>query len=99
MLITLLAYAIDRLFGEFSFIKDPVIYMGDYIKWFEMHYYKNSIKNGSFLTLSLIFLVLLIIYTVTITIEQLSNIYVQSTLLAIIASTYLMTQFKKSNTS
>jgi len=39
-LITLLAYLIDKLFGEFSSIRHPVIIMGDYIQWFEKSFIK-----------------------------------------------------------
>jgi len=63
--ITLFAYIIDRLFGEFSFFKHPVIFMGDFIKYFENKFYKDSIFRGSILTVSLIFIVILIVYPFT----------------------------------
>jgi len=58
--LALFAYMIDRIFGEFSFIKSykhPVIFMGDFIAWFERNYYKNTIFRGFLLTLSLVVLV------------------------------------------
>ncbi len=58
--LALFAYLIDRIFGEFSFIKSykhPVIFMGDFIVWFERNYYKNTIFRGFLLTLSLVVLV------------------------------------------
>lgn len=70
--ITLLAYIIDKFFcksgfaslhGKFNFIKHPVIYMGDYIKWFESRFYKDSFINGTFLTLTLLLIVFIITYT------------------------------------
>jgi adenosylcobinamide-phosphate synthase len=63
--ITLFAYIIDRVFGEFTFIKHPVIFMGDYIKWFEKHFYKDSIFQGTILSLSLILIVFYISYIFT----------------------------------
>ena len=63
--ITLFAYIIDKIFGEFSFIKHPVIFMGDFIKKFEKGFYKDSIIRGSFLSLSLIILIILIVYPLT----------------------------------
>jgi len=48
------AYGIDRIFGEFQFIRHPVIFMGDFIKWFEKHFYQDSKSRGAVLTLSLL---------------------------------------------
>ena len=50
---TLVAYLVDRIFGEFRFIRHPVVLMGDYIKYYEKHFYKDSIASGALLTLSL----------------------------------------------
>jgi len=44
--IALLAYIIDKIFGEFSFIKHPVIIIGDVITFFEKRFYKDSIFRG-----------------------------------------------------
>jgi len=54
--IAFLAYLIDRIFGEFSFIRHPVVIMGDYIKWFEKHFYVDSVLRGFLLTFSLLLL-------------------------------------------
>jgi len=63
--ITLFAYIIDKLFGEFTFIKHPVIFMGDFIKYFENRFYKDSILRGTILTISLLLLITFIIYPIT----------------------------------
>ena len=63
--ITLLAYIIDKLFGEFNFIKHPVIFMGDFIKYFENKFYKDSILRGTVLTLSLLCIITIIVYPLT----------------------------------
>ena len=81
--ITLVAYLIDRIFGEFKYnntIKHPVVYMGDFIQYFEKHFYKDSVLRGFLLTLSLLFVVFYIAYSIT---YFISNIYI----LGIIAST------------
>jgi len=81
--ITLLAYIIDRVFGEFSFIKTykhPVVFMGDFIKYFEDRFYKNSVFRGFLLNISLLFLVFIVVFIIEYFID---NIY----LIAFIAST------------
>jgi len=81
--LTLIAYLIDRVFGEFKYndyIKHPVVYMGGFIKYFENRFYKDSIIRGTFLTVSLLFIVFYITYSIT---YFISNVYV----LAVIAST------------
>ena len=85
--IGLFAYLIDRVFGEFLSQKHPVVYMGNYIKWFEENYYKDSVKRGAILTFSLITLVFLFSHIITIYINYMSNIYIQTLLFSIIAST------------
>ena len=80
--IAFVAFFVDRIFGEFNFrfIKHPVIFMGDFIKWFENRYYKNSIFMGVILNISL----LSIIFFITITVNYfIDNIFI----LGIIAST------------
>ena len=85
----LIAYATDRLLGEFHFIRHPVILMGDYIQWFEKHFYKDSIFRGALLSLSLITVTLFIIYIITYMIHSLlpSDSYLLPILYGIIAST------------
>jgi adenosylcobinamide-phosphate synthase len=81
--LTLVAYLIDRVFGEFKYnkyIKHPVVYMGDFIKLFEKKFYKDNVLSGSFLTISLIFVVFIVTFTIT---YFISNVYV----LGLIAST------------
>ena len=84
--VTLFAYLIDKLFGEFSFIRHPVVIMGDYIQWFETKFYQDSIFRGTLLTLSLLLLVWLIIGSLSSIINHLPNL-LAIFLLSIIAST------------
>jgi len=46
ILITIFAYFIDRLFGEFRFMTHPIIRIGALISFFERHFYKDSIFIG-----------------------------------------------------
>lgn len=63
--IALIAYIVDRIFGESQYIKHPVVIMGDYITWFENKYYKDSIFSGFILTLSLLTIVFVISYFIS----------------------------------
>ncbi len=63
--ITLIAYIIDRIFGEFKYIRHPVVLMGSYIKYYENFFYKDNILNGIFLTISLILITFLITATLS----------------------------------
>ena len=49
LFITLFAYLIDKKFGEFDFIKHPVIYIGDLITFFEDRFYGDTLLRGLFL--------------------------------------------------
>ncbi len=46
ILVAIFAYIIDKVFGEFSFIKHPVISIGEMITSYEENYYKDSILRG-----------------------------------------------------
>ena len=77
--IALIAYIIDNIFGEFeklkfkSPLKHPIIYMGDYISWFQKKFYKDSILRGAILSISLI----VIVYIITSILARIDNILVQ----------------------
>ncbi|MEA3498097.1 MAG: adenosylcobinamide-phosphate synthase CbiB [Campylobacterota bacterium] len=78
--ITLIAYIIDRVFGEFKYLKHPVVFMGDFIKAYENKFYKDTIVRGVFLTISLLSVVFIITFSITYFID---NIFI----LGLIAST------------
>jgi adenosylcobinamide-phosphate synthase len=75
---------IDRTFGEFSFIRHPVIIMGDYIKWFEKRFYKDTIFNGAVLTITLTLIVYSLAHALTL---SLGDSYISIVILSIITST------------
>ena len=85
--LALLAYLIDKIFGEFSFIRHPVILMGDYIKWFEKKFYKDSVKSGFFLTISLILITFLIIHLLVECVYLVHYPPLQLVFMALLAST------------
>ena len=55
--IALLAYPIDKFFGEFTFLKHPIIYIGDIISFFEAKFYKDSKRRGLLLVLFVLVIV------------------------------------------
>jgi len=85
--VAIFSYFIDRLFGEFMGSKHPVIYMGNYIKWFEKNFYKDSIFRGALLTLTLLLIVFIFSHSIRVYIEYMQNPYIQTLLYSIIGST------------
>ena len=86
--VSFLAYSIDKVFGEFKFIKHPIIYIGELISFFESRYYKDSIYRGFFLVLFVLGVVGFISYSLAFllySINETLNIIISS----IIASMFL----------
>lgn len=63
--IALIAYVTDRLFGEFQFIRHPVVLMGNFITAFEKRFYRDSITRGFWLVFWLLALVLAVVTPIT----------------------------------
>lgn len=63
--IALIAYITDRLFGEFPFIRHPVVLMGDFITAFEKRFYRDSIVRGFWLVFWLLATVLALVYPIS----------------------------------
>jgi len=83
----LIAYIIDRIFGEFKFIRHPVAIMGDYIKWFERRYYVDSVLHGSLLTVSLVLMVFSVSYLFTVILSGWGHPDLQALITGVVAST------------
>lgn len=49
--ITFFAYLIDKIFGEFRFVKHPVEAMGEMITFFEENFYEDSVLRGLLLVM------------------------------------------------
>lgn len=77
--IALIAYLLDLVFGEYeklkisTFFRHPIILMGDFIKYFEKRFYKDCIFKGGLLTISLISVVFIITYVLSL----IDNIFIQ----------------------
>lgn len=87
--VALIAYIIDRFFGEFEkvkFFKHPIIFMGDYISWFQKKFYKDSILRGSLLTISLLF----IVYVIVSILALIDNVFVQGFLASFALSSKML---------
>lgn len=87
--VALIAYIIDMVFSEFQklkFLKHPIIFMGDYISWFEKKFYKDSIFRGFLLTTSLIFIVFCIVYLISF----INNIFIQGLLASFTLSSKML---------
>ena len=87
--VALIAYIIDFIFSEFQklkFLKHPIIFMGDYISWFEKKFYKDSIFRGFLLTVSLVFIVFCIVYLISF----IDNIFIQGLLASFTISSKML---------
>ena len=87
ILIALFAYFIDRLFGEFNFIKHPIIIIGETITFFEKRFYKNSIFRGLLLVLFVLSLISIVSISIYYFLNEFSNI------LNIVISSFLASMF------
>ncbi len=59
-LTALIAYVTDAVFGEFRFVRHPVVWMGDFIGWYERLFYRDSRMAGTGLAVSLLVVVMLL---------------------------------------
>ena len=87
--VALIAYIIDFIFSEFQklkFLKHPIIFMGEYISWFEKRFYKDSIFQGFLLCISLVFIVFIIVYVISF----IDNIFIQGLLASFTLSSKML---------
>ncbi len=81
--VALIAYVIDRIVGEFGFIRHPVVWMGDLIGWYEKRWYRDSVWRGVGLVIVVVGITLLISLTLQSSLNHLSTHYpLPTTLLA-----------------
>ena len=86
--VSLIAYSIDKFFGEFSFIKHPIINIGEMIQFFEDKFYKNSVSRGFLLVLFVLSIVGLVSFSISLYLAEL-HIVVNIIITSIIASMFL----------
>lgn len=87
ILIAFFAYFIDKFFGEFRFIKHPVIIIGEIITFFEDRFYKNSVLRGLLLVLFVLGLVSFVSVGIYLYLAQINDA------LNIIISSFLASMF------
>ncbi len=85
--LALFAYIIDRLFGEFKYVRHPVVLMGDFIKWFEKKFYKDEFLRGALLTIFLLITVVLTVFLLDTLLKTFLNYWLYFIAISIIAST------------
>ena len=88
LFIALFAYLIDRIFGEFRFMKHPIIYMGEFITYFEEKFYKDSVLRGLYLVIFVITIVSFISVSIEFFLLQL-HIFLYVILSSLIASIFI----------
>jgi len=88
LIIAILAYIIDKIFGEFTSKKHPVVYIGDMILFFEKQFYKDSILRGSFLVLFVLSLVTLFSLSITLYLDFFAH-FIEVIISAVIASMFI----------
>ena len=88
LLTALLAYLIDKLFGEFRFIKHPIIIIGEIISYFEEKYYKNSILRGFYLVMFVLAVVSFVSVTISLFLAELP-LFIEIVLSSLIASIFI----------
>lgn len=65
ILVALLAYSIDKIFGEFRFIKHPIICIGELVTIFQSRFYKDSVIRGLLLVMFVLLTVTLVSLALT----------------------------------
>ena len=88
VIVAVLAYVIDKKFGEFSFVKHPIIVIGELISFFEQLLYKKSIFRGLLLVIS----VLTVITILVTSLQEFLNIAFPS-FLGIILTAFIASMF------
>ena len=84
-----LAYFIDFFFGEFNqfkYLKHPIIYIGNYISWFEKMFYKDSVFRGFLLTLSLLTVISIVVFVLNL----IDNVFFQAFLASFCISSKML---------
>ncbi len=84
--VALIAYIIDRVVGEFGFIRHPVVWMGDMIGWYEKKFYRDSIWRGVGLVIMVVWVTLLISFGLQTLVSGWGHPDLQVTVLGVVAS-------------
>lgn len=87
MLVSLIAFLVDRIFGEPPF-RHPVCFIGDFVSWYERRFWADSVFAGVLLVVSAVFLFGGLAYVVVFFLSFL-DYYVQITVMALSSSMFL----------
>jgi len=74
LLVAFIAAVIDRIFGEFPLKKHPVEVIGELIGAFENFFYKDSVFRGFLLVISVISVISIFAFSITIYLEQFNRV-------------------------
>ena len=88
IIIVVLAYFIDKKFGEFSFIKNPMIMINDLVNFVEKKVYKDSVSAGVLFVVIVLGIMSFISLILALYLSYF-NIYVYILLSSFIASIFL----------
>jgi len=88
ILIAFFAYLIDRKFGEFRFIKHPIIFIGELISNFEKKFYAQTVLRGFLLVLFVLTVVGLTSFTLILVLSYLP-LWLNIILSSLIASIFI----------
>lgn len=88
LLITMFAYLINKFFGEFTFIKHPVINIGEMITSFEEDYYKDSILRGFLLVMFVLSVVSFISVVIMLFLDELP-LFIDIIVTSVISSIFI----------
>ncbi len=88
VLVVILAYLLDRIFGEFRFVKHPIVMIGDLVDFFEGKFYKDSILRGAVLVVFVLFIVALVTLMVEFYLKYLP-FYLEITITSVLASIFV----------
>ena len=87
MLVALIAFLVDRIFGEPPF-RHPVCFIGDFVSWYERRFWADSVFAGVLLVVSAVFLFGGLAYIVVFSLSFL-DYYVQIAVIALSSSMFL----------
>ena len=82
----LIAYVLDRVVGEFGFIRHPVVWMGDVIRWYEGRWYRDSVWRGVGLVIVVVGVTWLVAFGVQMWVSSWGQTWLQALVIGIIGS-------------
>ncbi len=88
LLVVAISYLIDKFFGEFKFIKHPIISIGEMISHFEKRYYEDSVLQGALLVLFILSVTSVISIVIALFLNELP-LFIDVTITSVLASIFI----------